>query len=172
MKTLARLLAVTLLTFGLSACLFKEAVFTSGFQKNDASLPGVWVSEDDSGDPRAREYAVLVPMSDEACMLHYPSGGRDGSYFEVRSLQVQGRTVWQLRLAATFGDGLPSAESPTYTLAWVDKIGEGKLSIRSLKTEGEHTADPAAVKKALEDKATDWNKLFGEAKVFLRLRDQ
>lgn len=171
MKNAFRIFA-TLLTLSLTSCLFKEAVFTTGFIKIDPALPGVWMAEGENKDPREREFAVLAGIGDDAYMLHYPTGEKNGSYFEARPLKVNGRDLWQLRLAASFDDGIPKPGTPTYTVIWVEKTGENQLSIRSLKNEGGHTSGPAAARKALEDKSSDWNQLFGEKQTFVRLHDK
>ncbi|HEY1084524.1 MAG TPA: hypothetical protein VGE29_19815 [Prosthecobacter sp.] len=172
MKPLLHLLAAVVLSLGLSSCLFKEPVFTGGFVTPDADAAGVWMTEDETGDARGREFAVLAPVGNDAFMLNYPVGAKGGSYFEVRPLKVAGKDVWQVRLAATFEDGLPKADSPLYTLLLVEKTGEGKLSIRPLKTEGGHTSSAAATQKALSEKSPEWDKLFGDAKLFVRLKDR
>lgn len=172
MKPILHALAAVALVLSLSSCLFKEPVFTGGFVATDPEVAGVWMTEDETGDARAREFAVLAPVGTDAFMLNYPVGAKGSSYFEVRPLKVGGKDVWQVRLAATFEDGLPKNDSPNYTLLLVEKAGDGQLSIRPLKTEGEHTASAAATQKALLEKSPAWDKLFGDAKVFTRLKDR
>ena len=172
MKTILHLLAIAALSLSLSSCLFTEPVFTEGFAKTDSSAAGVWMTEDETGDARGLEFAVLAPVGTDAFMLNYPVGSKGGSYFEVRSLKVADKEIWQVRLTATFEDGLPKSYTPTYTLLLVEKAGEGRLNIRPLQSEGEHTTSAAATKKALEDKSPAWDKLFGEAKTFVRLPDR
>ncbi len=172
MKPILQFLTVTMLALSLSSCLFKDPVFTEGFTKADPALAGVWMSEDETGDPRGREFAVLAPIGADAFMLHYPVGNKGSSYFEARPLKVGDKEVWQVRLAATFEDGVPKTETPIYTLLLVENSGEGKLSIRALNNEGDHTTSAAATRQALDAKSPDWNKLFGEAKMFVRLKDR
>jgi len=172
MKTILRFFAIAALALGLSSCLFKDPIFTGGFLTTDPAVAGVWMTEDESGDARGREFAVLAPVGNDAFMLNYPAGEKNGSYFEVRPLKIGDKDIWQVRLTATFEDGLPKSDTPAYTLLLVEKSSEGKLGIRPLKTEGDHTSSAAATKKALEDKSPDWNKLFGEAKTFVRLKDR
>lgn len=172
MKPILQLLALALLTTSLSSCLFKEPVFTEGFIQADSSLTGVYMSEDETGDPRGREFAVLAPVGKDAFMLHYPVGTKGSSYFEVRPLQISGKNLWQIKLVATYEDGLPKNDTPTYNLVLVDKSKEGQIAVRALKTEGDHTASAAATKKALSEKSPDWEKLFGESKTFVRLKDR
>jgi hypothetical protein len=172
MKPMLQILAVTVLTLSLSSCLFKEPVFTEGFTPVDSTLAGVWMTEDESGDARGREFAVLAPVGKDAYMLNYPVGAKGSSYFEVRTLKVGDQDVWQVRLAATFEDGVPKNDTPAYTLLLVKKAGDDKLEIQPLKSEGNHTASAAATKKALEEKSPAWDKLFGDAKSFTRLKDR
>lgn len=172
MNALLRSALCGLVVLSLSACLFKEPIFTEGFTKLDPAVAGVWTAEGDDNDPREREFAVVAPIGTEAYMLHYPAGEKDGFYFEARPLKVRDREVWQLRQVAAFREGAPTAEALTYTLIWPEAAGEGKVSIRSVRTEGPQTEGPAALKKALEDPKGDWNELFGEAKVFTRLKDK
>lgn len=172
MKSLLNLLILLTLSCGLSSCLFTEPVFTSGFAKPDSALAGVWLTEDETGDARGREFAVLAQVGEDAFMLNYPVGSKGGSYFEVRPLKVGTKDLWQVRLAVTFEDGLPKSDTPTYTLLLIEKAGEGKLNIRPLKSEGAHTASAAATLKALEAESPEWDQLFGEAKTFLRLEDR
>lgn len=172
MKRLFQLLASALLITSLSSCLFKEPVFTEGFIQADSSLAGVYSTDDESGDPRGREFAVLAPMGKDAYMLHYPVGTKGSSYFEVKPLQVGGKDLWQVKLVATFEDGLPKSDTPVYNVLLVDKSKTGQISVRALDREGQHTASAAATKKALLEKSPDWEKLFGESKTFVRLKDR
>lgn len=167
----SRLLALVLLVAGLTSCLFKEPVFTSGFSKVDGKLAGVWMCESENHDPRERQYAVVAQVGD-ALMIHYPVNEKGGCYFEARPLQVRGRTLLQARCVATYDDGLPRADQPVYTVLWVEQTGADALTIRSLANEGPQTASPEAARKALEAKEGDWTSLFGEAVVFTRLADK
>lgn len=168
MKALLHSVAALLLASCLSSCLFNEAIFTNGFATPDISLAGVWVTEDETGDPRGREFAVVAPVGN-AYMLNYPANARGSSYFEAQPLKIDDQDVWQLRLAVTFEDGLPKADSPLYTLLLVENKGPNKIEIRALKNEGEHTVSAAATRKAMEGKSSEWTKLFGEPKIFTRL---
>ncbi|MEN3941132.1 hypothetical protein WJU23_07555 [Prosthecobacter sp. SYSU 5D2] len=172
MKSIIHIAALLTLSLGLSSCLFTEPVFTGGFVQSDLSAAGVWMTEDETGDARGREFAVLAPVGQDAFTLNYPVGSKGSSYFEVRPLKVGDKDIWQVRLSATFEDGVPKSDTPVYTLLLVEKEGDGKLSIRPLKSEGDHTASAAATQKALSEKSPDWDKLFGEAKTFIRLKDR
>jgi hypothetical protein len=165
-------LALALLAVSLTSCLFKEAIFTTGFVKVDPTLSGVWMAEGENKDPREREFAVLAAIGEDAYMLHYPVDQKGGHYFEARPLKVNDKDLWQVRHAVSFDDGLPKSDTPTYTLVWIEKAGENQFSVRSLNSDGPHTASVADTRKALEDKAGDWNKLFGEKQTFVRLQDK
>lgn len=176
MKILTRFLLLAALACSFTACLFKEAVFTEGFAKVDASLGGVWASDGnggDEGDPRKIEFAVCAPLDDARYVLNYPAGQKDGFYFEARPLVIRERTLLQLRVLASFADGLPNADVERYTLVWIDKEADGKkLRVRTLGGDGVKEKGPAAIRKALETQSTDWGKLFGEPAVFHRLKDR
>ena len=173
MKTLARLLLLTALTCTFTACLFKEPIFSDGFAKADASLGGVWASEGDEGDPRKTEFAVCAPLDDTRYILHHPTGEKGGLYFEARPIVIRDRTLLQLRVLASFSDGLPKADGERYTLIWVAKVDGGKkLTVRSLGDDGLKDKTPAQVRKELEAADTDWGKLFGEPAAFHRLKDR
>ncbi len=172
MKTFFSFGLLLVLCLGLSSCLYKEPVFTGGFQKtSDVTLAGVWMTESETGDPRERDFAVLAPVG-EAYMLHYPVGRKGGAYFEAQPLLARGKQLLQVHQVVSFDDGLPKADTPTYTVVWLEKTGEGKMSARALNHEGSHTVSAAAAKKALEDQSVDWNKLFGDAQVFVRLNEK
>jgi len=166
-----RIAVAALLSLSLSSCLFKEPVFKEGFTKPDATLTGVWMVESENHDPRERSYAVVAQVGD-ALMIHYPVNEKGGTYMEARSLKVRERDLLQIRAVASFEDGLPAVGNAVYTVAWVEKTNAETLSIRVLSQEGDQTAGPAQAKKVLEDKGSDWNKLFGEAQVFTRLKDK
>ena len=173
MKILTRLLLLAALACSFSACLFKEAVFTEGFAKTDASLGGVWATDGEDGDARKIEFAVCAPLDDGRYVLHYPSGGKDGLYFEARPLLIRERSILQLRVLATFNDGLPNADAERYTLLWIEKEADGKkLRVRSLGGDGVKDKGPTAIRKLLEDASSDWGKLFGEPAAFHRLKDR
>jgi hypothetical protein len=173
MKPFLRLLAVATLMVGLTSCLFKEPIFTGGFLPTDPDLAGVWMADDENADARNREFAVISPVGSDAFTLNYPVGNKGGNYFEARPLKVAGKDIWQVQLTVTFEDGVPKKDTPTYTLLQVEKVGTNQLKVRSLKSEGDHTASAAATQKALSgDKSPDWDKLFGEAHSFTRLKDR
>jgi hypothetical protein len=171
MKTALRL-AAALVCLSLTSCLFKEPVFTNGFGAVDPALGGVWMAEGEGGDPRERDFAVVAAIGNDSYMLHYPVAHKGGSYFEARPVKVRDKDLWQVRLIVTYDDGLPNKDTPVYTVLWVEKTGDGKMSVRALKGEGPLTAGPAEARKALENKAADWNAIFGEAQVFTRLADK
>lgn len=172
MKYLVSLLSAVALALSLSSCLFTEPVFTGGFVTAEPELAGVWMTEDESGDARGREFAVLSPVGTDAFTLNYPVGAKGSSYFEVRPLKLGGKDVWQVKLAVSYEDGVPKNDTPVYTLLLVEKAGEGKIKVRALKNEGAHTANAATTQKALMEKSPDWETLFGEPKVFTRLKDR
>ena len=173
MKILTRLLLLAALACSFSACLFKEPVFTEGFAKTDASLGGVWATDGEDGDARKIEFAVCAPLDDGRYILHHPSGEKAGLYYEARPLVIRERTLLQLRVLASFSDGLPGADAERYTLVWIEKKADGKkLRVRALGGDGVKDKSPAAIRKALETQSTDWGKLFGEPAAFHRLKDR
>jgi hypothetical protein len=173
MKILARFILLAAFACSFTACLFKEPVFTEGFTRTDAALGGVWATEPEEGDPRKIEFAVCAPLDDGRYILHHPSGGKDGLYYEAMPLAVRERTLLQLRLLASFSDGLPNAEVARYTLVWIEKEADGKkIRVRSLGGDGVKDKTPEAIRKALQTQSTDWGKFFGDAAVFHRLKDR
>ncbi|MEO6784611.1 MAG: hypothetical protein ABI318_00650 [Chthoniobacteraceae bacterium] len=173
MKILARLFLLTLLACSFTACLFKEPVFSDGFAKADASLGGVWASEPEEGDPRKIEFAVCAPLDDARYVLNYAVGDKDGLYFEARPVVIRGRTLLQLRILASFSNGLPGADAERYTLLWIEKVDGGKkVSVRTLGGDAMKGKSPAQVRKELEAADSDWGKLFGEPANFHRLKDR
>lgn len=46
------------------------------------------------------------------------------------------------------------------------------MKIRSIEGKAVKEKGPAEVKRLLEAPATDWNKLFGEASVYRKLKDE
>jgi hypothetical protein len=171
MKILPRLILLAALACSFTACLFKEPVFTEGFAKADAALGGVWATDGEDGDVRKIEFAVCAPLDDGRYLLHHPTGEKGGLYYEARPLKIRERTLLQLRVLASFSDGLPKADADRYTLVWVEKDGE-KVSVRSLGGDGVKNKGPADIRKELEAPSSDWGKLFGEAAVFHRLKDR
>jgi hypothetical protein len=172
MKMLLRLLVALFIACSLSACLFQQPVFTDGFSKIDPALGGVWATAREDGDVRKIEFAVCAPLDEERYLLHHPSGGKDGIYYEARLLKVRDRSLLQMRVLATFSDGLPKADAERYTLAWIEtEPAAATIRVRALGGDGVKEKGPAAVKRLLEAPSTDWNTLFGEAMVFRRLKD-
>ena len=172
MKFLARMLLVAALACAVSGCLFKEPVFSEGFAKADASLGGVWVAEGERGDPRKMEFAVMAPLDDTRFVLHHPAGEKGGMYYEARALTIRGRTVLQLRVLATFSDGIPKRDAERYTLLWIEKEdGVQKFRVHTLGGDGVKNKGPADVKKLLEAPDGDWSTLFSEPTTFRRLED-
>ena len=173
MKTLSRFLLVAVLVSSLTGCLFQEPVFEQGFSKIDPALNGVWASEGENGDPRKMEFAVCASLDDDRYILNHPSAEKGSLFYEARLLKVQDRTLLQLRLLASFNDGIPKADAERYTLSWIEKSpGESGMKVRSLDGESIKGKKPAEVKRLLGDPATDWNSLFGEASIFRKLEDK
>jgi len=155
----------------LSSCLFTDPVFEKGFEQPDPSLAGVWVTSDTRKDPRKAEFAVVVPMGDRL-MIHHPAGpvaGDGGTYYEARQLTLQGRTLLQFRLAATFKEGPAKAADKNWTLVWVERKGDATMVVRALKGGEGVNPDPATVRRALEGGAGGWEARFGEPQQFERL---
>lgn len=173
MKPLLRLLFVVLATYFLTGCLFKEPVFTEGFAKIDPALAGVWATEGKQGDPRKVEFAVHALLDPDRALLHHPAGEKGGIYYESRQVIVRDRTLLQLRVLATFSDGLPKTDEERYTLLWVDKsASDSTLQVRALGGDGLKDKSPAEVRQLLNAPETDWNGHFGEAMRFHRLPDR
>lgn len=164
------LLFAGLLPVILSSCLFKEPVFTSGFGGTDASLIGVWGAEDELDDMDKAELAALLKIDDAKYLLHYPAREKDGIYYAAQPLTLHGRLILQIQALGTLKQPLikPGA-GEIYTLIWIEKPSDGRLSIRPLNGKMEKVG-PEATRKKLEDAATDWNELFVEPKVFKRVR--
>jgi len=105
--------------------------------------------------------------------LNHPSTEKGSLYYEARLLKVQDRTLLQLRLLASFNDGIPKADAERYTLLWIEKgPAESGMKVRALDGKAVKEKEPAEVKRLLKDPATDWNKLFGEASVYRKLKDK
>jgi hypothetical protein len=171
-KLMPFFLALVLMT-SLTGCLFKEPVFEQGFSKIDPSLSGVWASEGENGDPRKMEFAVCAPLDDDRYMLNHPSAEKGSLFYEARLVKVQERSLLQLRLLASFNDGVPKADAERYTLLWLEKgPAESGLKVRALGGDGVKEKGPAEVKRLLEAPGTDWNGLFGEAVVYRKLKDK
>ncbi len=173
MKILTRFLLLAVLLGSLSACIFREPIFSEGFVKINPRLGGVWASEGDDGDPRKMEFAVCAPLDDERYILHHPMGEKGGIYYEARPLQIRDHMVLQLRILASSASGIPKADVERYTLIWIEKDTDPqKLRVRALGGDGVKNKTPAEIRKALETQSTDWTKLFGEPTVFQRLKDR
>jgi hypothetical protein len=172
MKTPIRFLLVALLASFLTGCLFKEPVFDQGFSKVDPSLGGVWATDGKDGDPRKIEFAVCAPLDEDRYVVNHPSAEKGALFYEARLLKVRNRTLLQLRLLASFNDGLPKPDQERYTLLWIEKDASADgLSVRSLGGEGVKEKGAAEVRRLLEAASTDWNGLFGEAMQFHKLKD-
>lgn len=172
MKTLSRFLFVVVVVSSLTGCLFKEAVFEQGFSKIDPALNGVWATEGEDGDPRKMEFAVCASIDDDRYVLNHPSAEKGSLFYEARLLKVQDRTLLQLRLLASFNDGLPKVDAERYALLWIEKDPAGSgMKVRSLGGEGIKEKGPGEVKRLLET-STEWNSFFGEALMFRRLKDK
>ena len=173
MKTLSQFFLVVVLMTSLTGCLFKAPVFEEGFSKIDSALNGVWASEGENGDPRKMEFAVCAPLDDDRYVLNHPSAEKGALFYEARLVKVRDRSLLQLRLLASFHDGVPKADAERYKLLWLEKgPAESGLKVRSLGGDGVKEKGPAEVKRLLETPGTDWNTLFGEASVYRKLKDK
>ncbi len=173
MKILTRLIPLAAYVCLFTACLFKEPVFTEGFAKTDATLSGVWATDGEDGDPRKIEFVICAALDDDRYVLHHPAGEKGGLYYEAKPLTIGKRTVLQLRVLASFSDGLPKADAERFTLVWIEKERDGqKLSVRVLGGDGVDEKSPAQIRKELETPSTDWRKLFDKPVVFHRLQDR
>lgn len=147
-------------------------MFEQGFSKIDPALNGVWASEAENGDPRKMEFAVCAALDDDRYVLNHPSTEKGSLFYEARLLKVQDHTLLQLRLLASFNDGIPKADAERYTLLWIEKgPAESGMKIRSLDGKSVKEKGPAEVKQLLEDPSTDWSKLFGEASAYRKLKN-
>ncbi len=126
------------------------------------------MAEGDNHDPRERQFAVVAQVG-EALMIHYPVHEKGASYFEAKPVKVGKHELLQVRLAATYEEGLPDGDALTHTLIWLQKDAPDTFTVRALSSEGVQTSSPAALKKALEAEGSDWNKIFGEPLIFKRL---
>lgn len=166
-----RLVLLIALACLLNSCLFTEPVFDKGFKKPDQSLAGVWVNAKSPEDPRKMVFAVCAPIGDHL-MIHHPAGpgsGDGGIYYEARQLTLHGRHLLQLRLAATFKEGLPRPAGQTWTLLWLDRKGNDSIEMRALKGEKGANPDAASLRRLLEAGADGWEARFGETERFDRL---
>ncbi len=166
-----RLALLTALACLLNSCLFTVPVFDKGFEKPDPSLAGVWVSAEALKDPRKAEFTVCTPMGDHL-MIHHPAGPRSGDggiYYEARQITLHGRQLLQLRLAATFKEGLPQPAEKTWTLLWIERKGNDSMDMRALKGEVGVNPDAASLRRLIEAGSDGWEARFGEPKRFERL---
>lgn len=172
MKTLIRLLFTLVVACSLCACLFKQPVFTEGFVKIEPGFGGVWAAEGANGDLRKMEFAVCAPLDEDRCVLHSPAGAKDGIYYEARMLRVRDHNLLQLRLLASFNDGLPKADADPYTVLWLDGDLKGPaIRVQALNGKILEGKGPSDVKQLLESASEDWGRLFGEATIYRRLKD-
>ena len=115
-----------------SSCHFEAPVFTDNFAKADGSLNGVWLAQDEEGDPRSAQYAVCARIDAERYLLHHPARGSDSFYYEARPVKRRGRTLLQLRVLTTFKGGVPSVGSNLHTLLWIEQREGDRLHVRAL----------------------------------------
>ena len=173
MKILTWFILLAAFAFAFTACLFKEPVFTEGFTKTDPTFSGIWATDGEDGDPRKIEFVMCAAVDDDRYFLHHPAGEKSGLYYEARPLTIRNRTLLQLRVLASFSDGLSKADAERFTLAWIEKEADGgKLRVRSLGGDGVKDKVPAQIRKDLENPSADWSKLFGEPAEFHRLKDR
>ncbi len=119
------------------------------------------------------EFSVCAALDNDRYVLNHPSAEKGSLFYEARMVKVEDRILLQLRLLASFNDGIPKADDERYTLLRIEKGPvESGLKIRSLGGEGVKEKGSAKVKRLLEEPATDWNKFFGEASVFRKLKDK
>ena len=173
MKTLTQRLLAVVLACSLSACLFKQPVYTEGFVKLDPALGGVWAAEGKNGDLRKMEFAVCAPLDGDRCVLHSPAADKGGLYYEARMVKVRERNLLQLRLLASFNDGLPKADADPYTLVWLDGDLKGpSIKVFALNGKAVEGKGPDEVKQMLESASQDWAALFGDPTIYRRLEDK
>lgn len=173
MNFILRLLATMVLACSLSACLFKEPVYTEGFVKIDPGLGGVWATQEKEGDLRKLEFAVCAPLGADRSILHYPDSRKEGAYYEVRMVKVRDHNLLQLRMLATFSGGLPKDDDERYTVLWLEGDLKGSaIKVFPLDDERVEGKGPAEVKRLLESPSEDWKGLFpGEGIVYRRMKD-
>jgi hypothetical protein len=171
MKTLPlpTLIMTGVLPLLLASCLFKDPVFSDGFAKTDDSIVGVWVAEDAADDPEKAELAACFKVDDMKYMLHYPAREKDGVYFALQPLKLRDRDLLQVQALGTLKDGaVKPGDTEVFTLVWIEKAASGKIIAHPLNGKLEKKG-PAAVRKLLEDPASDWNELFVEPVTFERI---
>jgi len=117
------------------------------------------------------ECAMCASLDDDRHILNHPSADKGSLFYEARLLKVQDRTLLQLRLLASFNDGIPKGDAERYALLWIEKgHAESGLKVRSLGGDGVKEKGSAEVKRLLENSATDWNSLLGDSSVFRKLK--
>ena len=172
MKIMGQIFFAAVLLCSMTACLFKEPVFQTGFSKLDPKLAGVWVSEGKDNDPRNMEFAVCLALDDERCVLHSPALDKGGNYYEARMLKIKDRVLLQLRWLGSFGEGVSKRDSEAYTVLWVDgDLGGPSVKVRALDGDRLKGQTPAQVKAILESPGEDWGKVFGAPADYHRLKD-
>lgn len=171
MKIMAQIFFAAALLCSMTACLFKEPVFQTGFLKLDPKLAGIWVSEGKDNDPRNMEFAVSLPLDEERCILHSPALDKGGNYYEARMLKIKDRILLQLRWLGSFGEGVKH-DTETYTVLWLDgDLGGPSVKVRALDGDRLKGQSPAQVKATLEGPGEDWSKIFGAPVDYRRLKD-
>jgi hypothetical protein len=99
--------------------------------------------------------------------LQHPVREKDGFYYEARPVKRGDRMLLQLRVLGSLQKGAPPKDAKKYTMLWLEpKLGDS-LSVRVLKTASSRRLPD--IRQKLEDPESDWEKLFGEGKVFRRL---
>jgi len=172
MKIILRILATIALAGSLSACLFKQPVYTEGFVKMDPGLGGVWATQDEDGDLRKTGFAVCAPLDEDRSVLHWIEYGKEGVYYEGRMLKVRDHHLLQLRMLATFDEGLAKADDERYTVLWLEGDLKGPaIKVFALDHERMEGKGPAEVKRLLESPSEDWKGLFGEGMIYRRMKD-
>jgi hypothetical protein len=172
MRIILRILATIALACSLCACLFKEPVYTEGFVKIDPGLGGVWATQDKDGDLRKIEFAVCAPLDENRSILHALASGKEGAYYEVRMLKVRDHPLLQLRMLATFDEGLSKVDDERYAILRLEGDLKGSaIKVFALDDDRVEGKGPAEVKRLLESPSEDWKALFGEGMVYRRMKD-
>ena len=167
--SLPSLIVTSVLPLLLASCLFQDPVFTEGFVKTHNSITGVWVIEEEMDDMEKAGLAACFKLDDSHYVMHYPAREKDGIYFSVQPLKVRDRDLLQLRALGTLKDRpVRPGDKEVYTLVWLEKAADGKLSVRPLNWELKKKS-PADLRRMIEDPGGDWNALFVEPKVFKRI---
>ena len=88
-------------------------------------------------------------------------------------VKVRERNLLQLRLLASFNDGLPKADADSYTLVWLDGDLKGpSIKMFALNGKAVEGKGPDQVKQMLESASQDWSALFGDPAIYRRLEDK